>query len=60
MSIPIVEEPEDFGPPYERCYFCDEPTNTWYELVDIPVCNKCSELHDVSEVSLKSEWIDRE
>lgn len=51
--IPLVEEPaDDFKNlhVYERCHFCKQPTSTWYERMNQPVCRACAKVHKVSEV----------
>jgi hypothetical protein len=43
--IPLIKEPEEFYKNthvYEHCFFCNEPTDTWHEKTNQPVCKKCS------------------
>jgi hypothetical protein len=51
--IPIEKEPDDWYLSlrvYERCYFCNNPTDTWHNGTNQPVCEKCSKKHKVSEL----------
>lgn len=51
--IQIEGEPkeliEEFGI-YEKCIFCDIPTNTWNEQTNKPVCSNCAETYDMSDL----------
>ncbi len=51
--ILIHKEPKEFYEEthvYERCYFCNEPTDTWHNGTNQPVCKKCAKTHKVSEL----------
>lgn len=51
--IPIYKEPDDMylnTRVYERCYFCNNPTDTWHNGTNQPVCEKCSKVHQVYEL----------
>lgn len=51
--IPIYKEPKkmfrEFGV-YEHCYFCNNPTDTWHNGTNQPVCKECAKTHKVSEL----------
>lgn len=53
MAIKIKKEPKEFYKEfrqYEHCFFCNEPTDTWNFETNKPVCKKCSEEHNISEL----------
>ena len=55
--IPIHKEPKSFYEEthlYERCYFCNKPTDTWHHETNKPVCEKCSKIHNISELKTKT------
>ena len=34
----------------EDCIFCNNPTNTWHEDTNNPVCISCAKTHNVSDI----------
>lgn len=62
MSIPIVKEPPDMGPP-ERCCFCRTPTRMWTDLPSrkpgeqVACCEKCAAKEMHRDVPTKKEWL---
>ncbi len=34
----------------EKCVFCAEPTRTWHENTNSPICITCAGKHKVSEI----------
>ena len=57
--IHVQREPDNLGPPHERCAFCANATPYWYEPKDIPVCQKCAIDVTHDEVPSKEEWAKR-
>jgi len=57
--IKTVKESEEMGPPYEECYFCNEPTPMWSEEKDVPVCDFCASVNEVKDIESKKEWFER-
>lgn len=35
---------------HENCTFCKQPTDTWHEKTNNPVCAACATSHKVSEL----------
>ena len=50
MAISLKKEDSGLGPPFEDCFFCGSPTDTWYEALNIPVCWLCAQEHSVTEL----------
>lgn len=53
--IPINTEPHEFylnTKVYEKCVFCNSPTNTWHHKTNKPVCADCAKTHNESELGL--------
>jgi ribosomal protein L37AE/L43A len=51
--IPIKKEPKELYKEfryYENCKFCKQPTDTWHEKTNTPVCNKCAKTHSVADL----------
>lgn len=52
--IPLVKESTDMFANthcYERCYFCNDETDTWHKNTNQPVCKNCAGTHKVSELA---------
>jgi len=56
MSIKIKKEPDELGPPYEKCIFCRNPTPFWSEEKDVPVCENCAKIFEEAKVPTKEQW----
>ncbi len=56
--IPVWTEPksikEEFGTLIENCIFCENPTQTWHENTNNPICVKCAKSHKISDI--KNDW----
>lgn len=51
--IPIKKEPEELYKifkRYEKCKFCRQETNTWHEKTNTPICKKCAQSHNISDL----------
>ena len=51
--IRIKKEPKDLYANlrvYERCFFCNKPTNTWHMPTNQPVCSVCAPDHSPKEL----------
>ena len=51
--IPLKEEPNELYKErhgHESCYFCKQPTQTWHQNTNNPVCGKCAKEHKVAEL----------
>jgi DNA polymerase III psi subunit len=51
--IPVVKEPKELYQEFrihEHCFFCGNPTNTWHNGTNQPVCKICAKVHKVSEL----------
>lgn len=51
--IPVIKEPTDYWVQfflYEKCYFCNEPTDLWHVRTNQPVCKDCHKTRKVSEL----------
>jgi hypothetical protein len=54
--IPINQEPADMYENthvYEKCIFCNNPTDMWHEQTNKPVCEECDKVRNVKEIPLK-------
>lgn len=41
----------------EDCCICGEPTATWAEAKDVPLCIPCEEKTEPGKVPTKKEWL---
>jgi hypothetical protein len=57
--IKIIKEPENLGPPYEKCCFCNDPTPYWSLNNDVPVCILCSQHKNESDLPTKEEYMNQ-
>lgn len=51
--IPIKQEPTELYQEFrchEICVFCKQPTSTWHQKTNNPVCGDCAKTHKVSEL----------
>lgn len=63
IMIPIAKEPKEYYQDwhcYEKCIFCDNDTDTWYEKKNIPVCETCAKKHTVKEAIKINERLTEE
>lgn len=52
--IPIKKEPAELYKEFkchEECCFCEQPTDTWHEKTNNPVCEDCARKHKVAELT---------
>jgi len=56
-GLKVTLEPDDFGPPYERCCLCRKSTRYWYTPKDVPLCPKCAHGAKRSQIPSKEEWM---
>lgn len=52
-GIDVIEEPAEFFKEtgvYENCIFCENPTDTWHEDSNNPVCRKCAKIKTVEDL----------
>ena len=53
--IRIKKEPAEYYlqfKAYEKCYFCNQYTDTWNMKTNTPVCLGCSKVHSVAELPI--------